>query len=143
MNMQEYHKLLNWIAEGDFNHLNNYYKGDKRISLILLSNIDYKLGDITDDNFQILRIGLLIVHRNCEYNSHKHGLSMLVGKRKIKVINPEDGETLLKKTGDSVHILEKIGTGTRYEFFIKNIFVEYDYKLTLILFYNEMINNII
>ena len=147
MNMQEYHKHLNWIAEGDFNNLNDYYNGDKTISLILLGNTDYKLGGITDDNFSNLKNWIIYcaqeLQKMSEYNSHKHGLSMFVGKGKIKVTNPEDGEILLEKAGDSVHILEKTDTGTRYEFSIKNIFVEYDYKVTLILFYNEMINNII
>ncbi len=68
---------------------------------------------------------------------------MFIGKGSIKMKNPDNKEeTLLEKNGDSVYVLESEDIGNRYEFNISNIFVEYDYKITLMLFYNEMIKNI-
>lgn len=70
-------------------------------------------------------------------------LSMFIGKGAIKMTDSNNKDTLLEKNGDSVYILESKDIGNRYEFNIKNIFVEYDYKVTLMMFYNEMIKNII
>ena len=61
----------------------------------------------------------------------------------MKVTNPDDGKVVFSKEGDAIHILESIECEKQYKFNLTNIFVEYDFKVILILFYNEMIRNII
>ena len=78
-----------------------------------------------------------------EYNSFKHGLSMFAGFGSMKITNPEDGKIVLEKEGDAIHILESKETETQYKFNLTSIFVEYDVKVALIFFYNELIKNII
>lgn len=147
MDNREYHKYLNQIARKDFEHLNDRLNGNETISLVIIGGRDYKESGLTEKQFNNLKEWISMCAQQLqsmsEYNSFKHGLSMFIGKSAITMTNPDNDETLLEKNGDSVYILESKDIGNRYEFNIKNIFVEYDYKTTLMMFYNEMIKNII
>lgn len=147
MDNREYHKYLKQITRKDFEHLNDKFNGNETIALIIIGGKDYKKSGLTEKQFSNLKEWISICAQQLqsmsEYNSFKHGLSMFIGKGSIKMKNPDNKEeTLLEKNGDSVYVLESEDIGNRYEFNISNIFVEYDYKITLMLFYNEMIKNI-
>ena len=68
---------------------------------------------------------------------------MFAGFGAIKMTNPRDGKVIIEKQGDAIHVLESKECDNQYKFSLASIFVEYDFKVILILFYNELIKNII
>lgn len=141
-----YHKILNQIADGNFNSLNDKFNGDDTILLVLIGN--KKNSNLVNDK-QLNNLKSWIVfcakelQKMNEYNSFKHGLSMFAGFGSMKITNPSDGKIVLEKEGDAIHVLESKETETQYKFSLTSIFVEYDFKVALIFFYNELIKNII
>lgn len=141
-----YHKKLNQIADGNFDDLNDRFNGDDTILLVLIDNKkDSNL--VNDKQLNNLKSWIILCAKELqkmnEYNSFKHGLSMFAGFGSMKITNPEDGKIVLEKEGDAVHILESKETETQYKFNLSSIFVEYDVKVALVFFYNELIKNII
>lgn len=141
-----YHKKLNQIADGNFDSLNDKFSGDDTILLVLIGS--KKNSNLVNDK-QLNNLKSWIVfcakelQKMNEYNSFKHGLSMFAGFGSMKITNPDDGKTVLEKEGDAIHILESKETETQYKFNLTSIFIEYDVKVALIFFYNELIKNII
>lgn len=141
-----YHKKLNQIADGNFDNLNDRFNGNDTILLVLIgSKKDSNL--VNDKQLNNLKSWIILCAKELqkmnEYNSFKHGLSMFAGFGSMKITNPEDGKIVLEKEGDAIHILESKETETQYKFNLTSIFVEYDVKVALIFFYNELIKNII
>lgn len=143
---RQYHKIINQIAKGDFENLNNKYSVDDTILLVLIGS--KKDSDIiSDEQLNNLKSWIVFcateLQKMNEYNSFKHGLSMFAGFGAMKATDPTTGEVLFSKEGDAIHILESKEDDKQYKFSLTNIFVEYDFKVILILFYNELIKNII
>lgn len=142
---REYHKKLNQIASGNFENLNSKFSGDDTILMVLLGSPKGK-NSLNDDQINNIRSWLVFcaneLQRMSEYNSFKHGLSMFTGLGYVK-INSMDGNEILKKEGDAIHILESKDREKQYKFSLSSIFVEYDFKIALIIFFNEMIKNIL
>lgn len=143
---RQYHKKLNQIASGNFDNLNDKYNEEDTISLVLVGS-KYSNNQINTEQYNNLKSWIIFcaseLKKMNEYNSFKHGLSMFVGFGSVKVTNPDDGKVVFSKEGDAIHILESKEYEKQYKFNLTNIFVEYDFKVILILFYNEMIRNII
>lgn len=141
-----YRKKLNQIASGNFENLNDKYNGEDTISLVLIGS-KYSNNQINIEQYNNLKSWIIFcaneLKKMNEYNSFKHGLSMFAGFGSMKVTNPNNGEIVFSKEGDAIHILESIEGEKQYKFNLTNIFVEYDFKVILILFYSEMIRNII
>lgn len=143
---RRYHKLLNQIANENFDGLNKRFNGDDTILLVLIgSKKDSNL--INEKQFNNLKSWIVFcaqeLQKMNEYNSFKHGLSMFAGFGAIKMTNPRDGKVIIEKQGDAIHVLESKECDNQYKFSLASIFVEYDFKVILILFYNELIKNII
>lgn len=143
LDTHSYHKKLNKIAEGDFSIFNDRYSSKDTILLTILGikEDDELLSENQINNLkEWIIFGARELKRMNEYNSFKHGLSMFMGKGSIKISN-ENGT--ISKEGDAVHILESKEEKNQYKFRLTNIFCEFDYKVILISFYNELIKNII
>lgn len=143
---RQYHKKLNQIADGNFENLNNKYGADDTVLLVLIgSKKDSNL--VSEVQLNNLKNWISFCAKDLqkmnEYNSFKHGLSMFAGFGSMKISNPTTGEVIFEKEGDAIHILESKEDEKQYKFSLTNIFVEYDFKVVLILFYNELIKNII
>lgn len=145
LEIREYHKIINKIVEGDFENLNNKFNGDDTVLMLLIGS-QKKDGQIEEKNINNLKEWIIFCARELknmnEYNSFKHGLTMFAGFGAMEIKNL-DNQTIVSKKGDAVHILESKEQEKQYKFGLTNIFVEYDYKATLIIFFNEMIKNII
>lgn len=145
LDLREYHKKLNQIANGIFENLNSKYSGDDTILLVLIG-VKKESNVISDKQFNNLKSWIVFCAKELqemnEYNSFKHALSMFSGFGAVKVTNPEDGNTIFEKEGDAIHVLESKEDKNQYKFRLSNIFVEYDFKVTLTLFFNELIKNI-
>ena len=146
LDLREYHRKINQIADGNFETLNSKYNGDDTILLVLIG-AEKNSNPISDKQFNNLKSWIVFCAKELqemnEYNSFKHGLSMFSGFGAMKVTNPKDGNTIFEKEGDAIHVLESKEDKNQYKFRLSNIFVEYDFKVTLILFFNELIKNII
>lgn len=143
---RQYHKILNQIADGNFDSLNRKFNGDDTILLSLIgSKKDRNL--VSEKQLSNLKSWIVFCAKELqkmnEYNSFKHGLSMFAGFGAMKVTNPLDGKVIFEKEGDAIHVLESKEDEKQYRFSLTNIFIEYDFKVTLIFFYNELIKNII
>lgn len=143
---RQYHKILNQIADRNFDNLNKKFNGDDTILLSLLgSKKDRNL--VSEKQLSNLKSWIVFCAKELqkmnEYNSFKHGLSMFAGFGAMKVTNPLDGKVIFEKEGDAIHVLESKEAEKQYRFSLTNISVEYDFKVTLIFFYNELIKNII
>ncbi len=142
---REYHSIINDIAKGNFEKLNNQLNGEDTLLMVLVGSTraDKQLDEKQINNLKEWVI--FCANELCQmnhYNSFKHGLSMFAGFGSIKIQNDEKQKELFKE-GDAVHILKSSKIGNQYKFSLANIFVEYDYKATLILFFNELIKNMI
>ena len=142
----DYRKKVNQIISSNFDNLNNKYDGDDTILLVFFGSRKNSTS-ITERQLKNLKEWIVFCAKELkkmdEYNSFKHGLSMFAGYGAIKVSNPNTGNVVFEKEGDAIHILENKNCNTRYKFNQKNIFVEYDFKVTLTIFFNELIKNMI
>ena len=140
----EYHKKLKQIASGNFENLNKKFGGDDTILLVLLGSTKSE-NLLTEQQIENIRESIKFcateLQKMNEYNSFKHGLTMFTGFGGIKIKSNTGKE--ISKEGDSVYMLESKKSHSQYKFSITNVFVEYDFKITLILFFSEMIKNII
>lgn len=145
MEPKKYRKKIKKIAQGKFDFLNNKLSGDETILSVLTGFSNFEKCPITKTEFNNLKKWIIFCASELinmsEYNSFKHGLNMFIGKGALK-INNNVGD-ILSKEGDIVYFLESVEKEKRYEFAISNIFVEYDFKIILIKFVNELIRNII
>lgn len=144
--MDTYHNILNQIANGNFDNLNKKFNSDDTILLTLIG-IKKDKNLVSERQLINLRSWIIFcaseLQKMNEYNSFKHGLSMFSGFGMMKVTNPIDGKTILEKEGDAIHIIECKKDKDQSKLNLTSIFVEYDLKVILILFYNELIKNII
>lgn len=85
MDNREYHKYLNQIARGDFEHLNDKFNEDETISLVIIGGKDYKESGLTEKQFNNLKEWIGICAKQLqsisEYNSFKHGFKYVYWKR--------------------------------------------------------------
>lgn len=143
---RQYHKILNQIADGNFDNLNNRFDGDDTILLTLIGCKKEK-GLVTEKQLSNLKSWIVFcakeLQKMSEYNSFKHGLTMFAGFGAMKVTNPLDGKVFFEKEGDAIYVLESKEEEKQYKFSLTNIFVDYDFKVILIIFFNELIKNII
>lgn len=146
MTPHEFRNKVKQLVAGNFDNLNNKYNGDDTVLLVLFGS---KKGNNSINEKQLNNLKEWITFcakeliKMDEYNSFKHGLSMFAGFGAMKATNPETGEVIFEKEGDAIHILENKEYDTQYKFSLTNIFVEYDFKVILTLFFNELIKNII
>ncbi len=143
---RQYHKIINQIARGNFENLNDKFSVDDTILLVLIGS-KKDSNNVSEGQLSNLKNWIIFCAKELqkmnEYNSFKHGLSMFSGFGAMKATDPTTGEVLFSKEGDAIHILESKEDTKQYKFNLTNIFVEYDFKVILILFYNELIKNII
>lgn len=143
LSIEEYHKIIKEISEGNIKIVNKSLTDEKIILSVLVGYKNLGTSPLSKNEFEKLKEWIIwcaseLKHIS-EYNSFKHGLSMLVGYGEIKI---ENSEKPFYKKGEAVHILESKYTGGRYKFSLNNIFTEYDFKVTLIHFFSQLTENI-
>ena len=145
LGIHEYHKILNRLAEGNFDGLNSQFDGEDTMLLVLIGSTKSD-KQVNEEQVNNLKEWIIFsaneLQRMNHYNSFKHGLSMFAGFGSIKIQNPKMQKEIFKE-GDAIHVLKSEEAENQYKFSLTNIFIEYDYKATLILFFNELIKNII
>ena len=143
LSMEEYHKIISEISKDNIQIVNKNLNDEKIILSVLVGSKNLETSPLSKNEFEKLKEWIIwcaneLKHIS-EYNSFKHGLSMLVGYGEIKI---ENSEKLFYKKGDAVHVLESKYTDGRYKFSLNNIFTEYDFKVALIHFFSQLIENI-
>lgn len=145
LGIREYHTILNRLAEGNFEGLNSQFDGEDTMLLVLIGSMK---SDKQANEEQVNNLKEWIIFCANElkkmnhYNSFKHGLSMFAGFGSIRIQDSKMEQEIFKE-GDAVHVLKSEEKEKQYKFSLTNIFIEYDYKATLIIFFNQLIKNII
>jgi hypothetical protein len=144
LNIREYRKKLKEIASGKFDALNDKFNEQETILDALVGVKDIKKLKMTDVQYTKLKDWIVWCAQELlnmsEYNSLKHGLVLFPSFGSVKI---EAGGMVLSKEGDAVNILSIDETEERYVFNNKTIFVEYDFKVSIIHIFSEMIRNIV
>lgn len=144
LSIDEYHYIINELSKGNIKVVNNKLTAEQIISRTLIGFDKIENSPLSESELKNLKEWIIWCANELksipEYNSLKHGLSMLIGYGEIGIPNSEPP---FYKRGDAVHILEKKKIDGRYKFSLNNIFAEFDFKVILIHFFSQLIENII
>lgn len=144
LSIDEYHYIINELSKGNIKVVNNKLSVEQIILRTLIGFDNIENSPLSESDFKNLKEWITWCANELksilEYNSLKHGLSMLIGYGEIGIPNSEPP---FYKKGDAIHILEKKKIDGRYKFSLNNIFTEFDFKVILIHFFSQLIENII
>lgn len=143
LNIDKYHYIINELSKGNIKVLNNKLTAEKIISRTLIGFDNIEKSPLSKKELKNLKDWIIWCAQELknipEYNSLKHGLSMLIGYGEIGIPN---SDTPFYKKGDAVHILQSKKEDGRFKFSLNNIFTEYDFKVILVHFFSQLIENI-
>ena len=142
LNIEEYHNMIKEFSRGNIKIVNKSLTEEEIILSVLIGSKDLETSPLSKTEIERLKEWIVwcaneLKHIS-EYNSFKHGLSMLIGYGAIEIKNPERP---FYKKGEAVHILESKYIDGRFKFSLNNIFTEYHFKVILIHFFSQLIEN--
>lgn len=143
LSIEEYHCIINELSKGNIKVLNNKLTIDKVILRTAIGIENTENSPLSEKELKNLKDWIIWCAQELknipEYNSLKHGLSMLIGYGEIGIPNSDPP---FYKKGDAVHILQSKKDDGRFKFSLNNIFTEYDFKVILVHFFSQLIENI-